>query len=77
MENPDNAKWLIDEITAHWWMGNKVEFLVKWNSDSIWEPHVHCKDLEVLNEYLELHRAQLVQRLPLGSQHTHNVLCAW
>ena len=61
MGNPDDAEWLIDEMTAHQWMGNKAEFLVKWNSDSIWEPHPHCKDLEVLNEYLELHRAQLVQ----------------
>jgi len=31
MGNPDNAEWLIDEITAHRWVGNKVEFLVKWN----------------------------------------------
>jgi len=74
MGNPDNAEWLINEITAHRWVGNKVEFLVKWNlGDSTWEPHAHCRDLEVLDDYLELHGAQSVQRLPKGSQRTHSV----
>ena len=52
-------------------MGNKVEFLVKWNlGDSAWEPHAHCKDPEALDDYLELHGAQSIQRLLKGSQHT-------
>jgi len=74
MGNPDNAKWLVDEITAHRWVGNKVEFLVKWNlGDSTWELHAHCRDLEALEDYLELHGAQSVQRLPKGSQRTRSV----
>ena len=69
MGNPDDTKWLVDKITAHRWMGNTLKFLVNWNlGDSTWEPHVHCKDLEALDEYLELHRAQSVQQLPKGSQ---------
>jgi len=55
MGNPDNAEWLVDEITAHRWVGNKVEFLVKWNlGDSTWEPHAHCRDLEALDDYLDI-----------------------
>ena len=55
-------------------MGNVIEFLVNWNlGDSTWEPHMHCKDLEALDEYLELHGAQSVQRLPKGSWRMHNM----
>ena len=51
-----------------------IEFLVNWNlGDSTWEPHMHCKDLEALDEYLELHGAQSVQRLPKGSWRMHNM----
>ena len=74
MGNPDDTEWLVDEITAHRWVGNKVKFLVKWNlGDSTWELHTHCRDLEVLDDYLELHGAQSVQRLPKGSQRMHSV----
>jgi len=74
MGNPGDAEWLVDEITAHCWVGNKVEFLVKWNlGDSTWELHAHCRDLEVLDDYLELHGAQSVQRLPKGSQRTRSM----
>ena len=55
-------------------MGNTIEFLINWNlGDSTWELHTHCKDLEALDEYLKLHRAQSVQRLPKGSWHMHNM----
>ena len=74
MGNPDNAECLVDEITAHRWVGNTVDFLVKWNlGDSTWEPHAHCKELEALDNYLELQGAPSVQRLPKGSQRTCNV----
>jgi len=64
----------VDEITAHRWVGNKIEFLVKWTlGDSTWEPHTHCRDLEALEDYLKLHGAQSVQRLPKGSQRTRSV----
>ena len=43
-------------------MGNTIEFLINWNlGNSTWELHAHCKDLEALDEYLELHGAQSVQ----------------
>ena len=55
-------------------MGNTIEFLINWNlGDSTWEPHAHCKDLEVLDKYLKLHGAQSVQRLPKGSRRMHNM----
>ena len=74
MGNPDNAEWLINKITAHRWMGNMIKFLISWNlGDSTWELHTHCKDLEALDEYLELHGAQSVQRLPKGSRRMHSV----
>ena len=55
-------------------MGNVIKFLINWNlGDSTWEPHAHCKDLEALDEYLKLHGAQSVQRLPKGSRRMHNM----
>lgn len=48
-------KWVVDEIIAHHWTGNKVEFLVRWNlGDSNWELSSNCKELEALDRYLEL-----------------------
>ena len=74
MGNPDDAEWLVNKITAHRWMGNAIKFLINWNlGNSTWEPHAHCKDLEALDKYLELHGAQSVQRLPKGSWHMHNM----
>ena len=34
MGNPDDAEWLVNEITTHQWMGNKIEHL-----------GAQCKDL--------------------------------
>jgi hypothetical protein len=35
----DEEEWFVDEIIAHQWTRNKIEFLVKWNlGDSTWEP---------------------------------------
>ena len=48
-------EWLVDDIVAHQWSGNKVSFLVQWNlGDTTWEPYSECKDLEALDRYLEL-----------------------
>src|ERR1700723_3371787 len=53
-EAEDN-EWLVDEIIAHQWKGTKVSFLVQWNlGDTPWEPYSKCKDLMVLDRYLEL-----------------------
>jgi hypothetical protein len=47
--------WLVDNILAHQWKGNKVLFLVQWNlGDTTWEPYSQCKDLAALDRYLEL-----------------------
>ena len=51
----EDNKWLVDEILAHQWNGNKVLFLIQWNlRDTTWEPYSKCKDLETLDRYLEL-----------------------
>jgi len=51
----EDNEWLVDEILAHQWNGNKVLFLVQWNlGDTTWEPYSECKDLEALDRYLEL-----------------------
>jgi len=28
---PDETEWFVDEIKAHRWTGNKIEFSVQWN----------------------------------------------
>ncbi|KIK27784.1 hypothetical protein PISMIDRAFT_92792, partial [Pisolithus microcarpus 441] len=58
-------EWLVDETMAHWWINNKVEFLVRWNlSDMTWEPVSNCKELEALDRYLELQGVQDICQLP-------------
>jgi hypothetical protein len=35
-----DEEWLVDDILAHQWKGNKVLFLVQWNlGDTTWEPY--------------------------------------
>ena len=59
--NKEEVEWVIDEILAHQWVTNKVEFLVRWNlGDSTWEPYAHCKDLEALDRYLEIQGVESV-----------------
>jgi len=51
----DDQEWLVDEILIHQWKSNKLEFLIRWNlGDTTWEPYSACKDLEALDNYLEL-----------------------
>jgi hypothetical protein len=48
-----DEEWLMDDILAHQWKGNKVSFLVQWNlGDTTWEPYSQCKDLAALDRYL-------------------------
>ena len=48
-------KWFINEIIAHQWAGNKIEFLVKWNlEDSTLEQSSNYEKLEALDRYLKL-----------------------
>ena len=61
MDSPDDAEWLVDEIIAHGWMGNKVEFFVKWNLGDSTSRTCTVRIWRVLDDHLELHGAQSVQ----------------
>ena len=53
--NDEDQEWLVEEILAHKWTNNNLEFQVKWMlGDITWEPLSSCKDLEALDVYLEL-----------------------
>jgi hypothetical protein len=53
--NAKDNEWLVDEIIAHRWEGCKVSFLVQWNlRDMTWELYSMCKELQALDQYLEL-----------------------
>jgi hypothetical protein len=51
----EDEEWLVDDILAHHWEGNKVSFLIQWNlRDTTWESYNECKELTALDRYLEL-----------------------
>ena len=52
----DEPEWFVDEIIAHHWVGQtELELQVRWMlGDVTWEPLAACKELEALDEYLEL-----------------------
>jgi hypothetical protein len=53
--NNDEQEWFVDEVLAHKWTNNNLELQVKWTlGDVTWEPISSCKDLEALDNYLEL-----------------------
>jgi len=53
--NAEDEEWLVDNILAHHWEGNRVSFLVQWNlGDTTWEPYNECKELTALDRYLKL-----------------------
>jgi hypothetical protein len=51
-----DEEWLINEIIVHRRINSKeLEFQVRWTlGDVTWEPMSVCKDLEALDNYLEL-----------------------
>jgi hypothetical protein len=52
---PNDREQLVDEIIAHKWDDNNLMFQLCWNDgDTTWESHETCKDLQVLDEYLDL-----------------------
>ena len=63
---PDaDAEWLVDEIIGHRWDGRNLEFHIKWNlGDTTWEPYSECKDLEALDNYLDLLGVKNCKQLP-------------
>ena len=53
----DEPEWFINEILGHRWVNqNKLELQVHWTlGDVTWEPLMECKDVQALDEYLDLH----------------------
>ena len=68
-------EWFVDEILAHRWVDQAhLEFQVRWTlGDVMWEPLAECKELEALDEYLELRRVQRPCDLP--RKPTRQVAC--
>ena len=57
--NNEDHEWLIEEILAYIWTKNDLEFQVKCTvGDVTWEPLSSCKELEALDNYLELQGAK-------------------
>jgi len=56
----DEPEWFVNEILAHRWVGQAhLEFQVRWTLGNVtWEPLAECKELEALDEYLELRGAK-------------------
>lgn len=55
MGNDEDTEWLVDDIIGHRWTAGKLQFHVKWNlGDTTWEPYSECKDLEAVDNYLDL-----------------------
>ena len=66
-KNSNNQKWLVEEILAYKWTKNDLGFQVKWTAgDVTWEPLSSCKELEALDNYLELQGTKAPQDV---SQH--------
>ena len=65
--NNEDQEWLIEEILAYKWTNNDLEFQVKWMAGDItWEPLSSCKELEALDNYLELWDVKTPQDLSWG-----------
>jgi len=62
---PDDQEWLVDEILAHNWDRSQLSFRVRWNQgDTTWETFETCKDLQALDEYLQLIGVEQPSDLP-------------
>jgi hypothetical protein len=61
-----DEEWLVDEIIAHRRINSKdLELQVFWTlGDVAWEPMSACKDLEALDNYLELRGMSRMRDLP-------------
>ncbi|KAF7791976.1 hypothetical protein EIP86_003003 [Pleurotus ostreatoroseus] len=59
-EDPSAALSLVPQartsrVLRHRWVRGKVEFHIRWAAGgTIWEPYAEYKDLQVLDEFLEL-----------------------
>src|SRR5713101_348765 len=51
-------EWVVDSIVGHHFSGNSIEFEVLWETGEITKELLQiCKDLAVLDRYLELHNS--------------------
>ena len=52
----NEPEWFVDEILGHRWVNqNDLELQICWTlGDVTWEPLAECKELEALDEYLDL-----------------------
>ena len=51
----DDQESLVEDIIAHKWENNRLTFQIHWNDGDItWESYETCKDLQALDEYLQL-----------------------
>ena len=65
---PDDQEWLVEEILSHQWDKNRLSFQILWNlGNTTWEPYMACKDLQALDDYLQLLRVTLPSELPRTS----------
>ena len=66
----DEPKWFVNKILAHCWVGHEdLEFQVRWTLGNVtWEPLTECKELEALDEYLELRGVKGPCDLPRKTQ---------
>ena len=60
----------IDKILGHQWVNqNDLEFQICWTlGDITWEPLAECKELEALDEYLDLCSVKQPCDLPCKTQ---------
>ncbi|TFK79063.1 hypothetical protein K466DRAFT_473700, partial [Polyporus arcularius HHB13444] len=58
-------EFLVDDIVAHQWNGNTVQYLVQWDDgDLTWEGWNTVKDLEAIDRYFELQGVTTWKQLP-------------
>ena len=62
----DKPEWFVDELLGHRWVNqSELEFQICWTlGDVTWEPLAECKELEALDEYLDLHGVKRPCDLP-------------
>ena len=62
----DEPEWFVDEVLGHRWVSqNELELQIRWTlGDVTWEPLAECKELEALDEYLDLHGVTRPRDLP-------------
>ncbi|KAK0228076.1 hypothetical protein IW262DRAFT_1264178 [Armillaria fumosa] len=51
----DDTEWFMDEVVGHRWTDRKLELQICWFlGDTTWEPLSNCKELAMLDRYLEV-----------------------